>query len=51
MLINEKFVKLTISRSSGILLNSKHRINPNPEQTDIKSGNEVLEPKVRLGQE
>ena len=49
MLVDETFITLAILRSSRILLSSKHRINPDPEQIDkIKSGNKVLESKVRL---
>lgn len=51
MLVNEKFKKLTILRLSRVLLSSKHRISFDPEQIDkIKSGNKVLEPKIRLRQ-
>ena len=51
MLVNEKFKKLTILRLSRVLLSSKHRISYDPEQIDkIKSGNKVLEPKIRLRQ-
>ena len=51
MLVNEKFKKLTILRLSRVLLSSKHRVSFDPEQIDkIKSGNKVLEPKIRLRQ-
>lgn len=51
MLVNEKFKKLTILQLSRVLLSSKHRISFDPEQIDkIKSGNKVLEPKIRLRQ-
>ena len=51
MLVNEKFKKLTILRLSRVLLSSKHRISYDPDQIDkIKSGNKVLEPKIRLRQ-